>query len=187
MIDNSIHPNSRIMIDAWRRMRANPSHNFAGGPRIREHPELVSNIFVIQSVPDGAWPFRTTGDQLERLLGRDLRDQDFRNLWSGPDKEMVSGLLQAIRVDGSPGLLRARGESLNSQRVDVEITLMPLVLSSPHGVQPRFLGLYQPLGGESLLKGRPVWSHRLSMIVPPEARAVKPKIRLVSSAKQEAL
>ena len=182
MMEKSIHPNSRVIIDAWRRMRAHPSHNFAGGPKIREHPEIVSNIFVIQSMQDGAWPFRTTGERLERLLGRELRDHDFRDLWTGPDKEMVTALLHAIRVDGSPGFIRARGESLNAQRVDVELTLLPLVLSSRHGVQPRFLGLYQPLGGESLLKGRPVWRHRLSMIAPPDSREIKPSIRLVKSA-----
>ena len=78
-------------------------------------------------------------------------------------------------------MIRGSGETLTGQRVEVEITLMPLAQSSVDGNVTRFLGLYQTLGGLPMLKGRPIWRHRLAMLVPPDTRRSEPALKLVAS------
>ena len=58
---------------------------------------------------------------------------------------------------------------------------MPLVRPGGQTDTPRLLGLYQTLGGEPMLKGRPIWRHRISMLVPPDTRTEGPQLRLVAT------
>ena len=181
MQDRSIHPNTRILIDAWRRMSRGPESNAIDDPRVAEHPDLITQLFVVQHSNDNGWRFRTAGQGLSDLLGRDLTNHDFLELWSGPDRFMMTHFMDAIRYDGAPGIVRGRGETLAGQRVEVEITLMPLVRPGGQTDTPRLLGLYQTLGGEPMLKGRPIWRHRISMLVPPDTRTEGPQLRLVAT------
>ena len=104
MHDRSIHPNTRIMLEAWKRMSVDPASEEDRTPRANDHPDLITNIFMIQSTQDGAWIFRTAGDGVSQLLGRTLPNHDFLALWTGPDRSMVSGLLDAVRLDSAPGV-----------------------------------------------------------------------------------
>ena len=115
MNDRSIHPNTRILIDAWRRMSASPVANAVDDPRVAEHPDLITQLFVVQHSPDTGWMFRTAGQGLCDLLGRDLTNHDFLELWTGPDRFMMSHFMEAIRYDGAPGVIRGRGETLSGK------------------------------------------------------------------------
>lgn len=181
MEDRSIHPNTRILLDAWRRMNAAPEEFSLHGPRANEHPDLLTNLFVIQATEDRAWEFRSAGDGLRALLGRELAHHDFLSLWTGPDRAMMAGFLDAVHLDGGPGVIRGRGETLTGQRAEVEITVMPLASSQSGSRENRFLGLYQTLGGVPTLRGRPIWRHRISMLVPPDTRPESPALKVVSS------
>ena len=94
---------------------------------------------------------------------------------------MMSAFLDAVQLDSAPGVIRGRGETMTGQRVELELTLMPLAKQSEQTDNQRLLGLYQTLGGEAFLKGRPVWRHRISMLVPPDTRLAEPRLKLVAS------
>lgn len=181
MIERSIHPNTRVILEAWQRMTANPTGHAKSGPQTVDHPDLMGRLFVIQATEDGDWTFRTAGDSLSALLGKDLGGQSFSDLWSGPDKLMVRGFLDAVRLDGAPGVIRGRGETLTGQRVELEVSVSPLTGVGRATARPRLLGLYQTLGGEQFLKGRPVFRHRVSAILPPDTRQEGPQLKLVAN------
>ena len=172
MHDRSIHPNTRIMLEAWKRMSVDPASEEDRTPRANDHPDLITNIFMIQSTQDGAWIFRTAGDGVSQLLGRTLPNHDFLALWTGPDRSMVSGLLDAVRLDSAPGVIRGSGETLTGQRVEVEITLMPLAQSSVDGNVTRFLGLYLGTSPETGRKQRALNSSRVRQ---PQSPALPPR------------
>ncbi|HPF24057.1 MAG TPA: PAS domain-containing protein [Hyphomonas sp.] len=181
MNDRSIHPNTKILLDAWRRMNAHTDPVGSESPRVTDHPGLIDRLFVLEHKRDGAWLFRNAGGSVSSLMGRQLVDHDFLNLWTGPDRPMMSAFLEAVQLDGAPGVIRGRGETLTGQRVELELTLMPLAKQSERPDTSRLLGLYQTLGGEPMLKGRPVWRHRISMLVPPDTRVPGPQLKLVAS------
>ncbi|MFN4184876.1 MAG: PAS domain-containing protein [Hyphomonas sp.] len=178
MVEQSIHPNTRVLLDAWRRMQDEPNGHAVNGPNVAEHADLIERIFVLELMDDRAWLVRTAGDAVTQLVGRRLSNQNFLDLWTGPDRIMVSACLEAIRLDGGPGVIRGRGETISGARAELEVTLMPL---SAGAARTRMLGLYQTLGSEGALGGQPVFRHRVSMIVPPDTRQVGPKLRLVAS------
>jgi len=178
MFEKQLHPNTRILMDAWRRMTASPDQ-LSIGPQASDYPGLVSRLFVIHRTGDGAWIFSVAGEAVSSLLGRELSDHDFLSLWSGHDRLIVSSMLEAIATESEPAVVRARGETLHGKRCNVEIPLAPLAGSAVR--RSRILGLYQTLGGEPMLEGRHVWRHRLTDISMPDAKMSDAGLRLVAS------
>ncbi len=181
MTDRSIHPNTRILLDAWRRMQADPQSHGLTGPDVGEHASLVDRIFVIEQREDSSWLVRTSGATLNALIGRNLVNRNYLDLWTGPDRAMMAAFLESIRFDGAPGVIRGRGETLNGERVELEISLMPLSAESGRSPRLRMLGLYQTLAAEEALEGKSVFRHRISMLVPPDTRRSGVQLRLVAN------
>ena len=173
---STVHPNTRLLLDAWRRMAANPDQ-IAHGPQASAHPNLIERLFVLNQTLDGAWVFSTAGSAMSRLLGRELEDHDFQSLWSGNDRLIMAALIETTAIEGEPSLVRLSGESLRGHRCDIEISLAPL--SGRGG--PKMLGLYQTLGGEAMLRERTIWRHRINSLQMPDQRNREPRIRLIAS------
>lgn len=180
MLETTLHPNSQTLLSAWQRMHATSNDGIAG-PQTRDHPDLISRLFVIQNAGGDDWAFRTAGPQLEAALGRQLADYNFLGFWTGHDRDMLGFLLRAAIQEHKPAIVRASAENLTGQRVDVELILAPLAQPAQLEGGARMLGLYQMLGDEYRLKGRPVWRHRLTAMFPPDNRAYEPRVKLVAN------
>lgn len=181
MIEQSIHPNTRVLLDAWRRMQSDTGLAAGAGPSAAEHETLIERLLVLELMDDRVWLIRSAGEAVNALVGRQLANQSFADLWTGPDRTMVSAFLDAVRLDGGPGVIRGRGETLAGERVELEVTLMPLSAGTFNSPRARMLGLYQTLGNETGLSGQPVFRHRICMLAPPDTRRAGPKLRLVAS------
>ncbi len=180
MTEPPIHPNTRVILDAWQRMQADPPGHSVGGPRAQAHAHLLNRLFLIEQAELGSWRVCSAGAALAAIFGKELVNTDFLALWTGPDRVMLGAFLDAVRYEGAPGLIRGRGETLTGQRVEIELALLPLSAETARGPWPRMLGLYQALGGEAALCGQPVFRHRLLMLMPPDRLRTGPKLRLVA-------
>lgn len=180
MLASLLHPNTKAMLQAWRRLSARqPAISTPDEPLVEDHTSLIGRLFVLHEIEPRCWTFRTAGEDLSKLLGRELVEQEFLSLWTGPDRTMMSGLLDSIATRGRPGIVRARGETMVGRRVETEIALAPLQRSGDK--TPRMLGLYQSLGGEAMLGGRPIWRHCITTISAPDAPSGRTALRLVAS------
>lgn len=185
MLDRAAHPNTTILLDAWRRMETDMETRWPAEAstdtvsRPDHHPGIIANLFVLRAWPDGRWTFRNAGDGLASRFGRSVLEEDFRDLWQGPDQTLVSGFLSAVAETGCPGLIQAYAQTLAGARLDVELALAPLFGSHPG--QARLLGHYQTLGGEAMIGGRPVHRHVLTALWPPASPPTPPPhLRLVA-------
>jgi len=172
----TIHPHTRILLDAWRRMAANPDQ-IATGPQASAYPELLDCLFVLTKTSEGLWVFSNAGDSINRVVGRELEGHDFQSLWSGNDRRIMSALIETTSQEGEPSIVRLAGETLQGYRCDIEVSLAPLKSRSGF----KMLGLYQSLGGEAMLRGRSIWRHRILSLRMPDRRTRTPRIRLVAS------
>ncbi len=176
MNELNAHPYTQAVLDAWKRF-------IGGAPDDQEaltddFPGLVGQLFVLHQVSDGDYSFRRVGKSLEQLFGRELSDHNFLSLWSDSDRQLVSGALQTAKADQGPVRVRARGESLDGRRIDLEIALAPLQSQTGKGV--RFLGICQSLSGEERLAGRPVRRMQAYAVFPPAPMPAKPMIHVVA-------
>lgn len=172
------HNNTKAILRAWERLSSDmPGTGI--DPRVSDFPDLLGNLFVLKRADAGIWPFTNAGDELAGRLGRELVEQDFLALWRGRDMGLVSAQLDAIRYSGTPGILRAQGETLSGQLIEIEITLAPLRNVGLSG--DRVLGLYQFLEDEKVLNGRPVWRHSVHAIYPPAIQRQDVELHLIAS------
>lgn len=178
MLNNSLHPNTTVMLQAWQRIMSAP-HDIDGGPSADDYPGLLGRLFIVEALRPDFAPFRIAGDDLTNVLGRNLVGTDFLNLWVGPDRQLVAALLNCVTQEDKPGLLRGFGETSRGRRIEVEIAIAPLRGRRAGG--NRLLCLYQTLGGEAMLKDRSVWSHRVRNLVAPEPSRSGAQLRLVSN------
>jgi len=181
MLDRTAHPNTRTMLEAWRRMETATADTALSAPMMGEPSALIGNIFVLREAGESCWLFRTAGQHLHDYFGKNVCDEDFCDLWMGTDRDLATSVIDAVNAERSPGVIRGRGETLTGRILQVEIALAPL----PHrpGTVRRVLGHYQPLGGEKLVEARPVWRHAITEIHAPQrkAPAKRPHLQLVSS------
>jgi len=179
MLDRTAHPNTRTMLEAWRRMDTTPGVLVSANDAGSEPSALVNNIFVIRDSGEGKWMFRTAGESLLRYFGKQLSDEDFIDLWLGADRGMVQSVITSVLAENGPGLIRARGETLIGRQLEVEIALAPLPANA--GSVRRVLGHYQPLGGEAMLGERPIWRHCVTEVRTPQRPMRRAHLTLVSS------
>ncbi len=116
-----------------------------------------------------------------RFLGGILANKTA--LISGPvhDRAMVQSLIASVRESRKPGILHATGETLTGTQVNIELTLAPLPTPRTSAAQNRLLGLYQILQAYPILKGRPVWRHRVTAVYPPALERQASHLRLVAN------
>ncbi|MEQ1783612.1 MAG: PAS domain-containing protein [Hyphomonadaceae bacterium] len=172
----NVHPNTRVVLDAWKRLSDGSQAN--EGPATDDDASLVGSMFVLNHVSERDFAFRRAGASIERLFGRQLTDHNFLSIWSEADRHLVAAGLAVAVEDSGATLIHARGETLAGKRVDLEFSLAPLVREDRASV--RFLGLCQTITPEEVLNGRPV-SRLQALAIYPPAPDREAAIRLVVS------
>ncbi|MDX2235527.1 MAG: PAS domain-containing protein [Hyphomonadaceae bacterium] len=175
--EETFHPDTRALL-AYGRVLAG-----SGDPPPRAPGQtvgadrLAERLFVFDRQGDGRLMIRTFGAELTALFGQDLRDRDFAALWPPADRGLLSAFISAVSEANQPGILRVRAEAAAGARLGAEILITPL--RTPPLTADRYLGLFQPLGGEAFADG--VARLRLGSLHPPEARLSPAPLRLVVS------
>lgn len=175
--EETFHPDTRALLAYGRALAGIGAAPTGGGAA-----SLAGRMFVLDRLHSGRLQVRTFGADLIALFGRDLRDGDIRDLFWAPDQTMLAAFVAAIETANEPGVARLMAETDDLRRLGAEMLLTPL--RSDGHQSDRLLGLFQPLGGETLLQGRPLARLKLGALHPPFARpqaAPKGGLKLVVS------
>jgi hypothetical protein len=165
--EECFHPDTRALLSYGRALSGIGTTPPGGGAA-----SLAGRLFVIDRLVSGRLQVRTFGSELVTLFGSDLRDSDLRALFLPADQTLLAAFVAAVEAVNEPGVLRAVAETGDGRRLGAELLLTPL--RSEGQQADRLLGLFQPLGGESLLDGRPLKRVKLGALHPPFAREPLP-------------
>lgn len=164
--EETFHPDTRALLAYGRALAGAGAAPKKGGA-----DQVLERLFVIERAKDGRLPIRTFGKDLVTVFGRDLKEHDFARFFLGPDLVLVNALIDACAAAGEPGIARVTAQTICGMQLGAEILLTPLKVD--HALGNRFLGLFQPLGGEHFLDGRPLQLLRLGSLHPPAAKPPK--------------
>lgn len=167
MGEETFHPDTRALL-AYGRALAGAA---GAAPKKGGADQVLERLFVIERTKDGRLPIRTFGQDLIEVFGRDLREHDFARFFLPPDLVLVNALIDAGAAAGEPAIARVTAETACGRKLGAEILLTPLKVEPALG--KRFLGLFQPLGGEPFLRGSTVQLLRLGSLHPPAAKQPK--------------
>ena len=177
MEDMEAHPYTQAVLDAWRRL--SDGQMSEDGPTTEDFPGLLGNLFVLNHVGERDYCFHRVGLTIEKLFGRQLAEHNFLSLWTEPNRSLIAAALVSAQADHGPAIVRARGETLDGRRIELEFALAPL--PSPTDRRERFLGLCQSMTPDQSLGGRPLRRLQAIAVYPPASEPRTPGIRLVSS------
>ena len=174
--EETFHPDTRALLAYGRALggQGEPPARTSGD---KGADRLAERLFVFDRFNDGRMLVRTFGTELVTLFGGDLRDRDFFGFWPDADQALLRAFIVAVEAAGQPGIVRAQAESASGRRMGAEILITPL--RTTPATADRYLGLFQPLGGEAFLDGEALVRMRLGSIHPPAARETSPPLRLV--------
>jgi hypothetical protein len=167
MGEETFHPDTRALL-AYGRALAGAA---GATPKKGGADQVLERLFVIERTKDGRLPIRTFGQDLVKVFGRDMREHDFSRFFLTADLALMNALIDACADAGEPAIARVTAETTCGKRLGAEILLTPLKVDASLGV--RYLGLFQPLGGEHFLGGRVVQMLRLGSLHPPIAKPPK--------------
>lgn len=164
--EETFHPDTRALLAYGRALAG------AGvAPKKGGADQVLERLFVIERTADGRLPIRTFGQDLVKLFGADLRDHDLAHFFLPQDLKLMHALIDACASAGEPGIARITAETPEGVAIGAEILLTPLKVDQQLG--NRYLGLFQSLGGEAFLEGRPLKRFKLGSLHPPAAKAPK--------------
>lgn len=173
--EETFHPDTRALLAYGRALAG------AVDPAARPAPgggadRVVERLFVMDRRRDGALVLRTFGAELIALFDADPRGKDFLGFFAKPDQALITAFVETVGLAGLPGVLRVNAETSDAHHLGAEILVTPLRV--PPVSADRFLGLFQPLGGEALVEGHSIIRLKLGAMHPPIARA-RAGLRLV--------
>ena len=169
------HLNTRRFVDEWRRQRGGdhlPARTRMTAAAFRS---LLPQVFILGREA-GQWRFRLAGGFLCDLHGRELRGENFAELWDGLSRAGAMRALDRAVVEAEPVTLHAQAEHDARRWLRLEVTLTPL--TGPTGAPDRIMGLHQPVSLVAQLEGVAIPTLRLAQ-TERQAGATFPDLRLV--------
>ena len=166
MGEETFHPDTRALLAYGRALAGVAPASKKGGA-----DQVLERLFVIERTKDGRWPARSFGAELVKMFGRDLKEHDFARLFLEPDMKLFVALIDSASAAGQPAIARVTAETTCGAKLGAEILVTPLRVEPRFG--DRYLGMFQALGGEPFLDGRPIARLRIGSLHPPLAKEPK--------------
>jgi hypothetical protein len=173
------HPSNRQFFAYWDEKRGDgraPDRSDFKPDAVRE---LLGDIFVLACDEASRYPFRVAGTRLSALLGRDLKGQNFPELFDREGRRDIEDIIAAVTEDMLPavaGITAASDEGV----MHLELLLLPF---NQRAHMPLSLtGLLAPFeDGHSHLRDFKLTSWRY--IHPPTERLVPRALRKLKLAR----
>ncbi len=134
------HAASRELYEHWMRLR--------GCNRAPRRSELepydlrrvLGDTFILEAAENPAYPFRLAGTQICAAFGREMKGEDFLDIFSDEDLRSVASLLADITYRAAAGVLGTVATSRSGRTVKFEVLVLPLASDQPDpsGESPAF-------------------------------------------------
>lgn len=119
------HPSSRAFFAYWDEKRADgraPDRSEIEPEAVRE---LLGDIFVLSYDNAAGFPFRVAGTRLTALLGRDLRDQSFSELFAPDSRREIEDIVTVVTEEMLAAVAGITATSDNGTPAHLELLLLP--------------------------------------------------------------
>jgi hypothetical protein len=119
------HPASREFFAYWDGKRGDaraPDRSDIEPAALRE---LLCDIFVLSCEQEAGYPFRVAGTRVCALLGRDVKDQSFIDLFAAASRSEIEEITGAVADEMLPAIAGLTATSPQGRTTHLELLLLP--------------------------------------------------------------
>lgn len=119
------HPSNKEFFEYWDQKRAGeraPDRSEIEPDAVRE---LLPDIFVLSCDSAAGYPFRVAGTRLCALLGRDLKDRSFSELFVGDGRREIEDIITVVTEEMLAAVAGITASSENGSPAHLELLLLP--------------------------------------------------------------
>jgi hypothetical protein len=116
----------RELFDYWnarRGERAAPERGDIEPSAIRH---VLADTFILAFDPRAGHPFRVAGTRACALLGRELKNAAFLDLWTGKSRDLMGDLINVVSHEVIGVVAGASGANSEGDTLDLELLVLPL-------------------------------------------------------------
>lgn len=113
---------------------------------------VLPDIFILETGRSTGAQFRLAGTRVCTILGRELRGENFAELWHTPNRHKIRLAVEAVIANQAPLTIGVR--SLADEEVDGSLEMLLMPLFSRPGICDRVMGTLADLGTPPLLGER---------------------------------
>jgi hypothetical protein len=163
---------SRELFGYWserRGSRAAPERGEIEPSAIRR---ALGDIFILEFERHSGHPFRLAGTRVCALFGRELKNEQFLDLWDAPSRLGIAELLDVIADEAAGIVASARGQTAEGWTQELELLLLPLAHRGD--THARMIGALAPLAAPFWLGSARLGALTLGTIRHLDAAATTP-------------
>ena len=123
------HPSTRELYEYWDRQRAGapaPDRSDMEPGPIRH---LIGDTFVVSCDHTSQFPLRVAGTRICALIGRDIKGQDFLDLWASPSRRQIEDFLAIATEENLATVAGVTALTDKLSPVYLELLLLPFAQS----------------------------------------------------------
>lgn len=87
--------------------------------------ELLGDIFVLSYDAEAGYPFRVAGTRVSALIGRDLKDQSFSDLFKPEARRTIEEMVAVVAEEMLPAIAGLTATSETGNTAHLELLLLP--------------------------------------------------------------
>ena len=119
------HPSNRAFFAYWDDKRGNaraPDRSEIDPHALRE---LLGDIFVLAYDPSAGYPFRVAGTRVCALLGRDVKNNSFPELFEPESRREIEEIISAVAEEMLPAIAGLTATTEGGEQAHLELLLLP--------------------------------------------------------------
>ena len=173
------HPSSRGFFAYWDKKRGQaraPDRSEIEPSAVRE---LLGDIFVLSYDHETGFPFRVAGTRVCALLGRDLKDQSFTELFAVGGRREIEDIISVVAEEMLPAVAGIGATAQDGKPAHLELLLLPFNTRAHAPIS--LTGVLGPFEGDvALLRDFRLTSYRY---IHPPRRIVPRALRKLAIAR----
>ena len=119
------HPSSREFYAYWDKMRGTASAPDRSDIEPSAVRELLGDIFVLSYDAEAGYPFRVAGTRVCALLGRDLKNQSFSELFAPSGRREIEDIVTVVAEEMLAAIAGISATAEDGSVAHLELLLLP--------------------------------------------------------------
>ncbi len=156
------HSHTRKLYDYWDSLRLSRSAPLRSELDPRSIKPLLTNMFILQRVSDVAYTYRLAGTAMCQQFGRELRDENFLDIWRANEAASIKSLFQSITDDKTAAVVGVTVTYDDETEASMEYLFLPVRLDSTREI--RIIGCCSVLDTAEYKPGRTIARHEVASL-----------------------